>query len=121
MADFCVTLRLALPPDRANTRRHWSAQRRLEQQWALRATVDLANTQRRPTVPLRRFTAHVLVYTSRRSDLDNCTARLKKVWDTLKRLKWIEDDSSAHMTSLTVANGVDAKNPRIEVHICEAQ
>lgn len=118
MAKFCATVYLDLPPTKANARRHWALQRRLESDWAKKAAVMLANTRQRPHRPLARFKAHVTVITKRASDLDNCSSRTKKVWDTLRHLGWIEDDSPRHMVELTVVNKVSQKTG-IEVHLCE--
>lgn len=113
----CFTLRLELPPNVANLRQHWAVRARQRREWCVRATVTLANTRLRPKAPLGRYSAHVTVVTKRRSDLDNCTARLKPCFDLLKRLGWVVDDGPEHLVSLTVVNAVDTKAPRIEVHL----
>lgn len=116
----CVTLILPLCPDRGNSRRHWGLQRRMEAAWALKAMAWLHNAgMRPPTKPYERFTLHVTVVTKRKSDLDNCTARLKVAIDYLRKKGWLLEDGPDYMTSLTVVNKVDTKWPRIEVHIDE--
>ena len=116
---YCATVSLPMPPDRGNSRRHWAVQRRVEAEWKVRATVDLANSRLRPPNPLQRFTLHVIAYSKRKSDIDNLTSRCKVPIDLLRSLGWVANDGPDHLVSLTVVPAVDTKRPRLEIHLCE--
>ena len=131
---YCATLTLTLPPQRANSRLHWAQLKRLEDRWAKRAIVTLANSRKRPTAPLERFTLHCIVYAKGRAmDRDGATARLKRAIDLLcgspKNVKgvgivhrtprWLAGDSPEHMVGLTVESSRDWDNPRLEIHVDE--
>jgi len=111
-----IWVALPLPPNRGNGRGHWAVQKRLQDAWAVQATVALQNSRKRPSEPLKRFTAHLKVFTKgRANDLDNATARAKPAFDLLKRLGWIVEDGPEHLIRLTVESASDWHHPRLEI------
>lgn len=107
---------MPLPPNMANSRKHWRAKLRERQQYEDHAFVWLAaNKHKPPRKPLKRATIHATLYTYSTMDTDNLIARLKWPVDYLVKAGWLVDDDPHHLEWTMPRQAIDRKRPRVEI------
>jgi hypothetical protein len=107
---------LPLPPNMANSRRHWRVT--LKEKKAYWQALDaIRHTWPRPTKPHRAsISAHLYVWNW--MDDEGALARLKWAIDYLVAWDYLADDSRKHMTWEGMpGQTIDRKNPRVEITI----
>lgn len=116
-------LTLALPPNMANKRPHWSEKARyIHGTKRIVGANALIVAWRSGTVDpngwrLKRPNLYWTVYTHQRMDEDNLWARLKWPLDVLVQNGVLIDDKPEHIGKQTVTNEIDRKNQRVELRV----
>jgi hypothetical protein len=110
-----ITMTVPLPPNAANSRRHWrTAQREKKAYWqALRVLQRMRQIPPPPVAPYDRASISVHLYVHNYMDSDNAAARLKPLLDWLQP-DYIADDSYRALEWAGVpAQTIDRRNPRV--------
>lgn len=105
---------LPLPANRGNARWHWRTEKKLKDEYFLRATVQ---APWRPVKPYPRVAIVVVMYTWSKMDRDNLYARLKWPLDWLQLRGVIVDDSDDTLIWRDVSQAIDRKNQRLEIFL----
>lgn len=114
-----MKLVLPLPPNAANSRRHWRVV--LKEKKAYWNACTLLAMQRGfpkpPPEPMQQVIVRPTLYVWSTMDYDNAVARLKPLLDWIVGHGYIADDSPKHCKLEMPEQFVDRKSPRIEIEI----
>lgn len=112
-----MKLILPLPPNRANSRWHWTTEKRIKDDYMMRCTI--AHGTHRPRQPMERVTIRAGLFVHQTMDQDNLMARLKWPVDWLVERMYIADDKPSVLEWMLPTQAIDRKNQRIEIELEE--
>lgn len=113
-----MKLTVPLPPNAANSRRHWRvALKQKKEYWLALDYMQLAGRiPHAPMTPLDPALIAVTLYLHNPMDHDNAMSRLKILLDWLKAASYIGDDSPSRLKWVGLPDQfVDRRNPRVEL------
>lgn len=103
-----------------NGRVHWARRNKARKLVAERVTLEARAQGLRPASGPVRLTLVWVFPTKVRHDLDNLIATGKPVVDALVRGKWLEDDDSDHVVSVTAETVYQKRRRALEIVMEEA-
>lgn len=107
---------LPLPPNMANSRRHWRVKQRERVEYEDWAFVWMHEARAQgPRKPLKRATIRATLYVYAKMDMDNLVARLKWPVDYLVKAGWLVDDGPDVLDWTLPSQQTDRKRPRVEI------